>query len=921
MANPADTGGEAASLVYVTIDLVMAILAEVPVLQLLDIVIFVLDLIGLASLFEGRPKQLDTITIIKRLGRSRNPAGFVLSAALANLLDGLGVVLSDSRPQMQRLFGHARAQAYANLEAQGIDHARAKELIDSVLTQTTSADEPLPHELTQPLDPSLHMWADQAMLDRYQTAYDTAIADGRSVEVAQRLALRAMWRHARFREIVGVSVGAQPPPPPPPPPQGVQPEQPSCTDPCMQALVGTLQDFASAVSGSGSPMAALAGALPTLMGVIQALKVDEGMSALQALADCVCPKLADLAQAIRDGDNSIAQTAHDQLSHVAEAIDNLRKTEWETPGYFSQLANLGLVDPDVAKVTPQSAAGDHPMALKASDAAMARKVSSINPALLSMSPEEIVATGPTVKTTFHETWTDAIVDTLSAIIGALISGLTKGVDLVAPTVEEIAGRISAQVNPLLQRLLTGDFTAWEFLPRAILAQLETVITSKGEVTPDNVEEIGIAVLGFAFVVGQAIHVAAEIGGKLFYPVASVWGHNAAMAVQVLAYEEILGAFHAPLWGMAITEPARQRFAKKFRPRVPMLAAASLMYARGKIDRPTLDELVAREGLHRDYVDPTVAIAYRPISPMMLRQGFRNRMPPADLLSALVIDQGVDPQFRDNLEQILKDSSYMTLEQALETKALAAAGSGALTLDNLDQALAALDWDDHARSLARQIALYERQAEIAKQTEAAALAELSSGAISADAARSLMGAAGIDGWRIDLTVTLAAAKRAFAEARKLETKEQGMARSTYNETAKALALNYLDGVLTESALAVSLEVALEAYVGEVARFGASPEEAAALLDFGRAENAARILQLDAQKKGRLMYVFGLTLDRADAQALRVQVASIQEGVLRADIQPEAAFAQLRNLGIPEKIARAMVEKWIYQVNKKGALATG
>ncbi len=190
---------------------------------IVDIATLLDDLIqGLINLFEGKPRAQDTITVIQRFQHSVNPAGYLTGVRLQKLLTDLGIVLSDSRPSSQADIGGIRKAAYQMLETQGVSTARAEQVINSVFSNTTSAGQALPAELTQPLPQGYQLVGDTTILSLWANRYNQDITKGLDPLQAAKDALHYMLAHATGKDLGSITVqpippGTTPPPPTPPP--------------------------------------------------------------------------------------------------------------------------------------------------------------------------------------------------------------------------------------------------------------------------------------------------------------------------------------------------------------------------------------------------------------------------------------------------------------------------------------------------------------------------------------------------------------------------------------------------------------------------------------------------------------------------------------------------------------------------------
>lgn len=689
----------------------------------------------------------------------------------------------------------------------------------------------------------------------------------------------------------------------------------------MQQLMTSLDGFFQAVTGSGSPIAILGQHLPHLIQTINNIDLSKGANALEELASCVCPKLDAIAQTISAGDNALHTATENGSQAIADAIDNLRKQEWETQGYFAQLANQGLIDPDVLSVTPQSAAADHPMAFKASAAAMARKASTVNPNLIDMSPEEIVASGTHVKVTKFDNWTDWAISTVESLIGALFKDFLKGFDLVTNTANTLAGDLGRKIEPILKDLFQGDYSAWEFIPRAILNTLESVIEAHGEVNPDNVEDVGLSILGFAFIVGQIMHFGAELGGKLFYPASSVWAHNAEMAIEILGYHEILRSFHGPLFRTAITTSAQYRYNSKFRPNVPSESMGFQALARGHIDEAKLTKLVELNGVHKDWVQPLLDIAYRPISAFIIERLATAGTFTDQEMRDILVDNGIRPKLLPPLEGAFKFLTVQPQQSKYFEAAMNAAKEGAISMAELSQALNDPGLNKQQIHYNTQLVLMQQRMNTATEAERQAEALLGDGAWTPQQAQLFMENAGVQPWRIANIVNLGSAKAQAKAALKAESEDRRLARKAYSEAQRAIEAQFLDGNLSENGTTAALQSALVAFVAEMHQLGQDAAAGEAQLVAGELENAALMELLKARKQGHQVMIYGKLMDRKAGDLLRQRIDTVKEAVIREDMDHANALQNLLNLGIDKAEAATLADHWALQVGKKGSQPLG
>lgn len=204
-----------------------------------EIVELILDLIDeLVSIFTGKPRAQDTITVAKRFAHGSNFTSHLVATQLHRNLSQNNIVLSSSDPADQKVLGDIRKQAEAMLVAQGATAARATKVIGQVWGQTTSATEPLPAELTQAIPSGLVITGPQTLSTIYTTAYNKAITAGDDPQQAAKKATDALLNTGKMGDLGKLLIQPQPlpnlpqpPPTPTPPPPPTEPPEPQPT-PC-----------------------------------------------------------------------------------------------------------------------------------------------------------------------------------------------------------------------------------------------------------------------------------------------------------------------------------------------------------------------------------------------------------------------------------------------------------------------------------------------------------------------------------------------------------------------------------------------------------------------------------------------------------------------------------------------------------------
>jgi hypothetical protein len=176
-----------------------------------EVIIVILQLIDeLVSIFEGKPRAQDTLTVAHRLANGQSPVAHLMSVQIGRNLDQNNIVLSSSDPNDQQVLGHIRTQAQAMLVAQGVDAARAKQVVDEVWTQTIDKNQKLPAELDQPIDPRLIMIGPQQLQQEFINHYNSRIRQGLDPLKAGQLATNWIYQNGKLGDLGKIQIRLKP---------------------------------------------------------------------------------------------------------------------------------------------------------------------------------------------------------------------------------------------------------------------------------------------------------------------------------------------------------------------------------------------------------------------------------------------------------------------------------------------------------------------------------------------------------------------------------------------------------------------------------------------------------------------------------------------------------------------------------------
>ena len=857
---------------------------------------------------QGRPRQDATLEAAGGLVGLDNPATRLFGLALYRAYAQANVVISTSDPTLRKEYLDPAAEQFVeNMQNLGFSHGVAREaLLEAMQGIKTAPIWQRPGWSFQPLPASLTTWGDARIATQYQTEVNKLVAEGKPLEVAQREAVAHTIAHLTWRQLMtirtcpdhGECLGitrAQPAPTPPtppnPPPNPLPfpvPEPPvqqppifepppiasDCTDPCMQTLIESLQEFFSAIAGTGSPLAALGQALPALVAALDAANLAGLNGGLQELVNCVCPKLDEISKSLADA-NTLADLAPADWDAIVArfglppSLQGL--VQGSGPGFMHAVSTalsyaIFGVPPDAARKTLGVDSKGNPLGFFGS------LVSTLEPIV-----QEIAKVGAAL---FADFWKSN---------GANVEGFWS------------------TVRPILTNLIQRSSTGVETIPRLVLDSIEALAGPADGITPDNAEAKGLQILGFSFEVGQIFHLLAELAGKLFYPASSVWAHNASMSVSMLGYDAILSEFHSALFPNMYGTKARYNYQRKYHPRAPAETVAQTAFSRRMISQSQADSLTLLNGLDPAYNELMRQVTFRPIRAQILRRAFVNRDYPYALAKGFLEDEGYSDPHVKFMNDAMEFESNMLVEQK-EVAALAAAYSkGAITIEAVQSAMEDIGWGALAiKATLHECALKRAETMIARldtAIEAAVAAEF----LTPAQAQEIFTAAGGDPSYYDTFTQLWQVKIGTRETTREQTVVRATATQTWSKSSTAAIMEFKKGVIDSTELTATLTAARIEYLSMLQGYGLPAAEITAQAKLTPLLVAAMLAQAEAAKHLATVFVDGLVLPKAEADVLKLQVAALVEQRKYDLITTEQMRAQLTALKIPADYVEAIIAK--------------
>jgi len=250
-------------------------------------------------------------------------------------------------------------------------------------------------------------------------------------------------------------------------------------------------------------------------------------------------------------------------------------------------------------------------------------------------------------------------------------------------------------------------------------------------------------------------------------------------------------------------------------------------------------------------------------------------------------------------QVMADAiiykSIQNVRQSYLSAAIAAAGKGVMSIDELNGILADFNYSplaqqyvvSHVQILLREMLASEAKSEVVPM--------VASGAMTSDQGLQQLEAAGIQPQQAQLYITLAETKAAVTLAKKEAAAEaKALLQEQRNATRTAVA-EFQRGVINEAGLTAALLA-----------IGLDPALVTSI-----------VAVQDATRTGRMKLLWGQLLLPADAKVLSERVAAVLEQLKKQFLTVDQALAQLKQLGVDDQDANALVAKAAALIGKPTA----
>jgi hypothetical protein len=426
---------------------------------------------------------------------------------------------------------------------------------------------------------------------------------------------------------------------------------------------------------------------------------------------------------------------------------------------------------------------------------------------------------------------------------------------------------------------------------------QKTLNTLSNVGPGDEQNAATILLSEAAGAGVGAHLAA-VAGETIYPTKTLGLPQMAALMSTLAgFEEITKGIVGPEVTALIGIPHRYSTNARARSGLPGLAAATNLFARGVIDAPTRDQLLAYNNLSANYADAVQTGSYHGYSPrVLLRVIETNLFTQAEINDELTFS-GMRPVSQ---ARMLKAAPYLATQQyrtqlhsAIEQAYLAGLLTDAQVTENIDTAEQNTDRDN----LVLQRLHWEQLIASTKALEIAYTTQYIGHVIDLPTFEAQLAGLGLQSWKVNNILATAEARVNAALERQAEAAARLLEKQTISDIRKAALWNFKSGTIDAAGLAAALVAT-----------GLTAVQAAAWVDLA-----------ELQQGGAVAYLYGQLLNPSQRKILNSEVSAIGEQVIKGVLSPSQAFAQLEALKLPAGDINALVAKWSAEIGAPNAHA--
>lgn len=453
---------------------------------------------------------------------------------------------------------------------------------------------------------------------------------------------------------------------------------------------------------------------------------------------------------------------------------------------------------------------------------------------------------------------------------------------LAPLVSAFVSAVNSAGGPILTELEAPIKSLTETALRDQEAELRTI----GISTPDNALDSAAEAMGTAFGFGMASAGVAAAFEAAFPEKLNVLNGVAPMLAKMAGFDEIAAAVRDPLYKNAFGRSLDYHYRSIFKPELPDEADAVKWNSRGLLTPAQLRTVFDNSGLKTEYETAFIDSAYRPIpSFLVTRAAETQAIDAADLQSVFKFNG-----FRDaDVAILLKAYAALALQPYIAQYITAAVRStelGVMTPQELGDSLTQANLNQEQQAWI-QLTVATRKLEQLAELYRKSISESYRYGTLTDAqyvpALEAIGIGAADAQAHYAVDSIAKQGKAAQAAVRAEARLEAQ---RTRAAGKAAIQGYRTGTLD----AVALEAALLAagYDPAVAGYAVAYET--------------------LKQEGAEVFIYGVTLPRAQALLLREQVGALGVQVKAQLVTPAAALAALAGYGVPTANAQALVAEW-------------
>lgn len=695
-----------------------------------------------------------------------------------------------------------------------------------------------------------------------------------------------------------------PPAPPAPPPP---PAQKECTDPCQLALLDLVNEqVVPQLTSTASALRTIQTLLPNLP------QLNQIATALTDLATCTCadfnalvnnwlPAFFNLLINIDGTPGPIATL----LTPLVAPLDSLAAsaktlaagTDPPPPGFWDAIIRRGSVDPQIGQLVTGWPWQELVVAITSMSRYLGGEIGEAE-AGLGLLIQNVI-----------EPWGKKFLAVVEANAEAFSDGASSQSSIWTP-----------KLLALFKTIISDLAVVETDIPEYIFNTVANFVTGGEPSTTANVEANTFRTLGVAFMIGQALHLLSAIAGLIGYPISSLFGNNAKLIVDCLSFDDILAPIHKNFWPAALGNRAAQLFNAKFPTRVPPYFQGQALYARGKIGASTRDALNGYGGLDPAYADASQLGAYRPINARVIQRGFVNRVYPTALMSRILQDEGMNPEFIPIINSMFEEMTTLQVENQYLTELEAAFAKGAVPIDDLKDAMDNLNYSPQAQNLILSRAVLIQQQEAIAFVVKEYQPELAASLVSPATYGQALQAAGAQPWYVTQQVELAEAKAFVRGQIKAQAVAKKDADTIWTRESTTAVEQYLRGEIDLAALTLAVTTARANYIDSLPTQGLALTDEAGALATSPVIVTSTVASAQARTTLTKQFVYGLLLTRAEALILKEKVTALLAQFKETALTVPQLNDALRALNIPGANVEAIVAKAAASAETKYAYAT-